>query len=124
MRARCARSWRRRASHRPFASRLTPMPIYRASRLQISSTRQRAENGPDRGEQRMIPVYSTWLAAHGRLWYEDGWYRLAWVVWPQALGVVMIMLLWAMPPSARNVPWAKPIDGAARAQQLQALRDT
>jgi TPR repeat protein len=72
----------------------------------------------------MIPVYSTWFAAHGRLWYEHGWYRLAWVVWPQALGVVMIMLLWAMPPSAGNVPWAKPMDGAARAQQLQALRDT
>jgi TPR repeat protein len=72
----------------------------------------------------MIPVYSTWLAAHGKLWYDDGWYRLAWVVWPQALGVVLIMLLWVMPPAAGNVPWAKPMDGAARAQQLQALRDT
>jgi TPR repeat protein len=72
----------------------------------------------------MIPVYSTWLAAHGKLWYDDRWYRLAWVVWPQALGVVLILLLWAMPPSAGNVPWARPMDGAARAQQLQALRDT
>jgi TPR repeat protein len=72
----------------------------------------------------MIPVYSTWLAAHGRLWYDDGWYRLAWVVWPQALGVVLIMLLWVMPPAAGNVPWAKPMDDAARVQQLQALRDT
>ena len=72
----------------------------------------------------MTPVYSTWLAAHGKLWYDDRWYRLAWLIWPQAIGVVVIMLLWAMPSSVANAPWAKPIDGAARAQQLQALRDT
>ena len=71
----------------------------------------------------MIPVSSTWLAAHGKLWYDDPWYRLAWVVWPQALCIVLVMLFWAMPPSVANVPWAKPIDGAARGQQLQALRD-
>ena len=72
----------------------------------------------------MIPVSSTWLAAHGKLWYDDRWYRLAWVIWPQALSIVLVMLLWAMPSSNANAPWAKPIDGAARAQQLQALRDT
>jgi TPR repeat protein len=72
----------------------------------------------------MTPVYSTWLAAHGKLWYDDRWYRLAWLIWPQVIGVVVIMLLWAMPSSVANAPWAKPIDGAARAQQLQALRDT
>jgi uncharacterized protein len=72
----------------------------------------------------MIPVYSTWLAAHGKLWYDDRWYRLAWMIWPQALGIVLIMFLWAMPPSVGNIPWAKPMDFAVRAQQLQALRDT
>jgi Sel1 repeat len=72
----------------------------------------------------MIPVSSTWLAAHGKLWYDDRWYRLAWAIWPQAVGIVLVMLFWAMPSSNANAPWAKPIDGAARAQQLQALRDT
>jgi hypothetical protein len=71
----------------------------------------------------MIPVSSTWLAAHGKLWYDDRWYRLAWAIWPQAVGIVLVMLVWAMPSSNANAPWAKPIDGAARAQQLQALRD-
>jgi TPR repeat protein len=72
----------------------------------------------------MIPVYSTWLAAHGKLWYDDRWYRLAWVIWPQALSTVLVMLLWAMPSSVQNAPWAKPVDVAARSQQLEALRDT
>ena len=71
----------------------------------------------------MIPVSSTWLAAHGKLWYDDKWYRLAWVIWPQAFCTVLVMLLWAMPSSVANVPWARPIDDAARAQQLEALRD-
>jgi hypothetical protein len=72
----------------------------------------------------MAAVSSTWLSAHGKLWYDDTWYRLAWVVWPQALGVVLIMFLWAMPASVGNVPWARPMDGKERAQQLLALRDT
>jgi len=33
----------------------------------------------------MIPIHSPWLAAHGKLWYDDRWYRFAWIVWPQAL---------------------------------------
>jgi len=24
----------------------------------------------------MIPVHSSWLSAHGKLWYDDKWYRL------------------------------------------------
>lgn len=71
----------------------------------------------------MAAASPTWLFAHGKLWYDDKWYRLAWVAWPQALGVVLMMFLWAMPPSISNVPWAKPMDGKERAQQLQALRD-
>jgi hypothetical protein len=39
----------------------------------------------------MIPVYSSWLAAHGKLWYDDKWY------WPQALAAALVLLFWAMP---------------------------
>jgi uncharacterized protein len=72
----------------------------------------------------MIPVYSSWLGAHGKLWYDDRYYRLAWIIWPQALAVVLVLFFWAMPSSVKNAPWAKPVDTAARARQLQALRDT
>ena len=72
----------------------------------------------------MIPVYSSWLAAHGKLWYDDKWYRLAWIVWPQALAAVLVLWFWAMPPTGKNAQWAKPVDTAARINQLLALRDT
>lgn len=72
----------------------------------------------------MIPVYSSWLNAHGKLWYDDRYYRLAWIIWPQALAAVLMLFFWAMPPSARNAPWAKPVDTATRYKQLLALRDT
>ena len=71
----------------------------------------------------MIPIHSAWLAAHGKLWYDDRWYRLAWIVWPQALAVVLVLWFWAMPSTGKNAPWAKPVDSAARANQLAALRD-
>jgi TPR repeat protein len=71
----------------------------------------------------MIPVYSTWLAAHGKLWYDDKWYRLSWIVWPQALAAVMVLWFWAMPSTGRNAQWAKPVDPAQRVTQLAALRD-
>jgi TPR repeat protein len=72
----------------------------------------------------MISTYSTWLSAHGRLWYDDKWYRCAWLIWPQALAAVLVLLFWAMPASTRNVPWAKPVDSDARAKALLALRDS
>src|ERR1700751_3464624 len=124
MRARCARCWKRRASPKPSASRRPPMPTSRASKSRTCWTRRRIDHEHVRGEDMMAAVSSTWLSAHGKLWYDDTWYRLAWVVWPQALGIVLIMFLWAMPSSIGNVPWAKPMDGKQRAQQLQALRDT
>ena len=71
----------------------------------------------------MIPVYSAWLGAHGKLWYDDKWYRLAWIVWPQALAVVAVLWFWAMPSTGKNAPWARPVDATARAGQLAALRD-
>ena len=72
----------------------------------------------------MIPVSSSWLSAHGKLWYDDRYYRLAWIIWPQALAMVLVLFFWAMPSSVTNAPWAKPVDSAARLKQLQALRDT
>jgi TPR repeat protein len=72
----------------------------------------------------MIPVYSTWLAAHGKLWYDEKWYRLAWIAWPQALAAFVVLWFWAMPSTSNNAPWARPVDTAARATTLQALRDS
>jgi len=71
----------------------------------------------------MIPVHSTWLASHGKLWYDDKWYRLAWLVWPQALAILVVLWFWAMPSTSRNAQWAKPVDAGTRISQLTALRD-
>jgi TPR repeat protein len=71
----------------------------------------------------MTPVYSAWLSAHGKLWYDDKWYRIGWMVWPQALAAVAVLWFWAMPSASKNVPWARPVDAATRASQLSALRD-
>jgi tetratricopeptide (TPR) repeat protein len=51
----------------------------------------------------------SWLSAHGQLWYDDRWYRLAWIVWPQALGLLLVTL-WLYPPSSQGfIPWARPV---------------
>ena len=71
----------------------------------------------------MIPVHSSWLAAHGKLWYDDKWYRLAWLVWPQALAILVVLWFWATPSTTRHAQWAKPLDPATRTSQLLALRD-
>src|SRR5271165_231577 len=72
----------------------------------------------------MIPTYSSWLEAHGKLWYDDKWYRLAWLISPQALMAVLVLLFWAASPSEKNLPWAKPVDPVLRDKQLAALRDS
>src|ERR1700678_1869412 len=124
MRDRCARSWKKRARPRPFASRPTPMPTCRGSRRRIFWKPRSVDHAQDcAGDRSMIPVYSAWLSAHGKLWYDDKWYRLAWIVWPQALAVVVVLWFWAMPSTGRNAPWARPVDAPARASQLAALRD-
>lgn len=66
---------------------------------------------------------SAWLTAHGKLWYDDKWYRIAWIVWPQALAALGFLLLWAGPSSNQPAQWAKPLDPGTRARELQALRD-
>jgi len=71
-----------------------------------------------------IPLHSAWLAAHGRLWYDDRWYRFAWILWPQALALAIVMLFWVAPPGNRKAEWAKPVDAATRYQQLFALRES
>jgi hypothetical protein len=72
----------------------------------------------------MISAYSPWLSAHGKLWYDEKWYRFAWIAWPQALAAVMALWFWAMPSPGRNAQWGRPLDTATRANQLSALRDT
>ena len=56
----------------------------------------------------MSATTSTWLSDHGRLWYDDRWYRTAWIVWPQAIAMVVFLLVWAQ---HGNIPWGKPADG-------------
>ena len=72
----------------------------------------------------MISAYSPWLIAHGKLWYDDKWYRYAWIAWPQALAAVVVLWFWAMPSTGKNAQWAAPLDTATRASQLLALRDS
>ena len=72
----------------------------------------------------MISLHSPWLAAHGKLWYDDKWYRRAWIIWPQAFAAVLVLWLWAMPSSQNSAHWAKPIDSNARYQQLYTLRES
>lgn len=63
---------------------------------------------------------ASWLQDHGRLWYDDRWYRTAWIVWPQALAMLVFVLAWAQPGS---IPWGKPADSAPQkpAEQGDAL---
>jgi hypothetical protein len=71
----------------------------------------------------MTPTDSVWLAAHGKLWYDEKWYRCAWIVWPQALAIVILLWFWVM-PSPKSAKWATPVDGAARSAKLTSLRDS
>jgi len=53
---------------------------------------------------------ASWLSAHARLWYDDPWYRLAWIVWPQALGLLLFVTMWLDYPATQTfIPWAKPV---------------
>jgi tetratricopeptide (TPR) repeat protein len=56
-----------------------------------------------------------WLAAHGRLWYDNHWYRAAWIIWPQTVGLLLFVVLWLNYPAAQGViPWARPVLEAAK----------
>jgi hypothetical protein len=71
----------------------------------------------------MAAVNSSWLTAHGKLWYDDQWYRLAWIIWPQALAAVVVLWFWAAPSTTKSAKWAVPVDPTKRYEQLLALRD-
>jgi hypothetical protein len=71
----------------------------------------------------MISAYSPWLSAHGKLWYDDKWYRYAWIAWPQAFAAVIVLWFWAMPSTGTSAQWGTPLDMATRGKQLLALRD-
>jgi tetratricopeptide (TPR) repeat protein len=55
----------------------------------------------------------SWLSAHGKLWYDDRWYRIAWIIWPQAVGMLLFVSLWLFHPAGQGgqgfLPWARPM---------------
>lgn len=72
----------------------------------------------------MSLINSPWVAAHGKLWYDDKPYRLAWIIWPQALAAALVLWFWFAPSATTTgSQWAKPMDNDARYKQLVALRD-
>ena len=61
----------------------------------------------------------SWRAAHGKLWYDDPWYRTAWIVWPQAIGLLLFVTLWLYQPGGPSLlPWAKPVAETPRTPPL------
>jgi len=64
---------------------------------------------------------ASWLQAHGRLWYDDVWYRAAWIVGPQA--IAMLVLLGWLSWIQSTVQWGKPTQGPAEqpTEQVDAL---
>jgi lipoprotein NlpI len=58
---------------------------------------------------------ASWNSAHGKLWYDDRWYRIAWLVWPQAIGLLLFVSLWLFHPARQGaIPWARPVAEAPR----------
>jgi tetratricopeptide (TPR) repeat protein len=52
---------------------------------------------------------ASWQSAHGKLWYDDHWYRIAWLVWPQAVGLLLFASLWLFHPGRPgSIPWGAP----------------
>jgi TPR repeat protein len=98
------------------------MRICRVLKSPIFSMR-RPTNAYNITEDPVTSANTNWLSAHGKLWYDDHSYRLAWLIWPPALIAVFVILIWALPGSMKKIPWAKPADPTARNQQFQALRD-
>jgi lipoprotein NlpI len=94
----------------PVAIERSPAPIYR-----YAGNRFRAFH--DQAGQRGSPMSAnsgsgsgSWLAAHGKLWYDDRWYRIAWIVWPQAIGLLLFVTLWLFHPTGQGfAPWGKPV---------------
>jgi Tfp pilus assembly protein PilF len=67
----------------------------------------------------------SWLAAHGRLWYDDPWYRAAWIVWPQAVGLLVFVSVWLFQPGGQGfMPWAKPVAGTPPIIQTPPITQT
>jgi tetratricopeptide (TPR) repeat protein len=66
----------------------------------------------------------SWRAAHGKLWYDDPWYRAAWIVWPQAVGLLLFVLLWLFQPGSQSfIPWAKPVVETPRSSPPPAVKE-
>jgi tetratricopeptide (TPR) repeat protein len=65
----------------------------------------------------------SWLKAHGKLWYDDRWYRVAWIVWPQALGLALFALLWLQPAGQGFIPWARPVAEPPRSAPTMPIKE-
>lgn len=75
----------------------------------------------------MTAFSQTPLMRHGALWGSDPWYRVAWLLAPQLLGLLVIAALFATnhapePPKTPGV-WIHPIHSPDETAALQALRD-
>lgn len=63
------------------------------------------------------------IATHGRLWYDDRRYRIAWIVWPQSVGLLLFVWMWLIPSAIPgNVPWAKPAVEAPKPPQTPPIK--
>jgi tetratricopeptide (TPR) repeat protein len=61
----------------------------------------------------------SWLRAHGKLWYNDKYYRAAWLIWPQALALLLIAWIsWRAPDTPDTGPWARPLQEPVPSSQV------
>ena len=67
------------------------------------------------------------LMRHGAAWMDDKWYRRAFFIGPQALGLfaIVVLLAWDPPPvePAGVAHWIHPIDMKGRIEQMNVLRN-
>lgn len=75
----------------------------------------------------MTAFRHTTLMRHGALWGSDPWYRGAWLLAPQLLGLLAVAWLFATPhpldPPKMPGTWIHPLHGPDESAALKALRD-
>ena len=54
------------------------------------------------------------MPAHGKLWYDDPWYRASWLVLPQAVALLVVGWTWLVKPNAAGNPATLPADQSQR----------
>jgi TPR repeat protein len=64
------------------------------------------------------------LPRHADLWFDDPWYRAAWLVWPQAITALAILWLMVLTPAREPFArWAQPAISQARWAELDGKRN-